>query len=160
MLRRTVTLVLGLSVCTVIAAPAAAQAPLEVIGPDGKSVAVALAALERRTVVVEDRGLRTTFEGVALRDVVARAGAVLGDKLRGTLLAQVVLVTARDGYQVAYAIAELDAAFTDQIVLLADRRDGKPLLPDTGPWQMVVPNDKRPARWMRQVVKIEVKQLK
>ena len=77
----------------------------------------------------------------------------------GKALAQVVIATARDGYQVAYAIAELDAAFTDQIVLLADRRDGRPLLPDTGPWQIVVPNDKRPARWMRQVTRIEVRQL-
>ena len=88
-------------------------------------MAVALEKLERRTVVTEDRGLRTTFEGVALRDVLAQAGVVFGEKLRGKALAQVVIATARDGYQVAYAIAELDAAFTDQIVLLADRRDGR-----------------------------------
>ncbi len=43
------------------------------------------------------------------------------------------IVTARDGYQVAYAISELDAAFSDQVILLADRRDGKPLLP----WQII-----------------------
>jgi hypothetical protein len=61
---------------------------------------------------------------------------------------------------VVYAIAELDAGFTDQIILLADRRDGKPLLPDTGPWQIIVPNDKRAARWIRQVNRIEVRELK
>ncbi len=144
----------------VAAQPAGAQGGLEIIGHDGTTVAVALESFERRTVITQDRGLKTTFEGVALRDVLARAGAVFGEKLRGTLLAQVVLVTARDGYQVAYGIAELDAAFTDQIVLLADRRDGKPLLPDSGPWQIIVPNDKRPARWIRQVSKIEVRQLK
>ena len=142
------------------AAIATGQPAIEVVGVDGKTAFVPFDKLERRTIVTEDRGLRTTFEGVALRDVVAHAGAVLGDKLRGPLLAQVVLVTARDGYQVAYAIAELDAAFTEQIVLLADRRDGKPLLPDTGPWQIIVPGDKRPARWMRQVSRIEVRQLK
>jgi hypothetical protein len=144
----------------IAAQPARAQAGPEIIGLDGKPVAVALETLERRSVVTQDRGLKATFEGVALRDVLARAGAVFGEKLRGTLLAQVVLVTARDGYQVAYGIAELDAAFTDQVVLLADRRDGKPLLPDTGPWQIIVPNDKRPARWIRQVTRIEVRQLK
>ena len=48
-------------------------------------------------------------------------------------------------------------AFTDQIILLADRRDDGPLLPDTGPLQLVVPHDKRPARWVRQVAKIEVR---
>lgn len=151
---------LSLVVTVAAAQIAAAQPAPEIVGPDGKPVTVALDSLERRTVVTQDRGLKATFEGVALRDVLARAGAVFGEKLRGTLLAQVVMVTARDGYQVAYGIAELDAAFTDQIVLLADRRDGKPLLPDTGPWQVIVPNDKRPARWIRQVSRIEVRQLK
>jgi len=148
-------------VCTLIAAGAVVgqNAGIEVVGVEGKPVAVALEKLERRTIVTEDRGLRTTFEGVALRDAVALAGVMFGEKLRGKALAQVVLATARDGYQVAYAIAELDAAFTDQIVLLADRRDGRPLLSDTGPWQIIVPNDKRPARWMRQVSRIEVRQL-
>jgi hypothetical protein len=161
MLRKTVTIAAAVGLCALLSATSAAGQPTpEVIGLDGKSVAVPFDRLERRTIVTEDRGLRTTFEGVALRDVLTHAGAVLGDTLRGTLLAQVVLVTARDGYQVAYAIAELDAAFTDQIVLLADRRDGKPLLPDTGPWQIIVPNDRRPARWMRQVSRIEVRQLK
>ena len=149
-----------LLVTGVAAQTATAQPAIEIVGPDGKAVAVALDSIERRTVVTEDRGVKATFEGVALRDVLARAGAVFGEKLRGTLLAQVVLATARDGYQVAYGVAELDAAFTDQIVLLADRRDGKPLLPDTGPWQIIVPNDKRPARWIRQVSRIEVRQLK
>jgi hypothetical protein len=54
----------------------------------------------------------------------------------------------------------VDAAFSNQVVLLADRRDGKPLLPDTGPLQIVVPNDRRAARWIRQVTAIEVRQLK
>lgn len=148
-------------VCTLIAAAAAVGQPavIDVVGVDGKPVAVVLERLERRTVVTEDRGLRTTFEGVALRDVLAQAGVAFGEKLRGKALAQVVIATARDDYQVAYAIAELDAAFTDQVILLADRRDGRPLLPDTGPWQIIVPNDKRPARWIRQVSKIEVRQL-
>ena len=149
-----------LFVTGVAALTATAHPAIEIVGPDGKAVAVALDSIERRTVVTEDRGVKATFEGVALRDVLARAGAVFGEKLRGTLLAQVVLVTARDGYQVVYGIAELDPAFTDQIVLLADRRDGKPLLPDTGPWQIIVPNDKRPARWIRQVIRIEIRQLK
>lgn len=52
-----------------------------------------------------------------------------------------------------------DAAFNDHIILIADRRDGKPLLPDSGPLQIVVPQDTRPARWIRQVTTLEVKQL-
>lgn len=39
-------------------------------------------------------------------------------------------------------------------------RDDGPLLPDTGPLQLVVPHDKRPARWVRQVAKVEVRDVK
>jgi hypothetical protein len=133
---------------------------IDVIGLDGKSVAVAPEMLERKAIVTEDRGLRTEFEGVSLRDVLIKAGIPFGDALKGPALARVVIASAPDGYRVVYAIAELDAAFTDQVVLLADKRNGQPLLPDTGPWQIVVPSDRRPARWIRQVNKIEVRELK
>lgn len=148
------------AICTLLAVlPAEAQATIDVAGLDGRVVAVSLAGLERSTVIAQDRGLKTIFEGVALRDVLARAGVPFGDALRGTALARVIVASAPDGYRVAYAVAELDAAFTDQIVLLADTRDGRPLLPDTGPLQIIVPNDKRAARWIRQVNKLEVRQL-
>ena len=146
-------------ICTAITATAVLAQSIEVVGLDGRAVSVAPAALERRTVVTEDRGLRTEFQGVALRDVLIKAGIPFGDALKGAALARVIIASAADGYRVAYAIAELDSAFTDQVVLLADSRNGKPLLPDNGPWQIIVPNDKRPARWIRQVHKIEARQL-
>ena len=34
-----------------------------------------------------------------------------------TALAHVIIASAPDDYRVAYAVAELDAAFTDQVVL-------------------------------------------
>lgn len=146
--------------CTAITAASLSAQTIDVVGLDGKTVAVAVHTLERRALVTQDRGLRTEFEGVALRDLLIKAGVPFGDAIRGAALARVVIVTGRDGYRVVYAIAELDAGFTDQIILLADRRDGKPLLPDTGPWQIIVPDDKRAARWIRQVNRIEVRELK
>lgn len=125
---------------------------------EGRSVLVSLAGLERRTIVTADRGLRTTFEGVAVRDVLKAAGVAVSG-LKGRALAQVVIATGRDGYQVAFAMAEIDSDFTDRIILVADKRDGQPLLPDTGPRQIIVPDEKRPARWVRQFVKLEVRQL-
>lgn len=145
--------------CTAISATAASAQSIEVVGLDGKPITVALATLERRTVVTQDRGLRVEFQGVALRDVLISAGVPL-TPLRGAAMARVVIASAPDGYRVAYAIAELDPEFTDQVILLADRRGGKPLLADTGPLQIIVPNDKRAARWIRQVNKIEVRELK
>ena len=128
-MRKTMLVVTVAALCTVKTATAAAAQTLDVVGLDGKTVAATLDTLERRTIV------------------------------KGPALARVIIASAPDGYRVAYAIAELDAALTDQVVLVADRRDGRTLLPDTGPLQVVVPNDKRPARWIRQVNKIEVRQL-
>ena len=144
--------------CTAMTATSVSAQAIEVVGLDGKSVSVQLATLERRTVVTQDRGLRAEFQGVAVRDVLIKAGVPF--ELRGPAMARVVIASAPDGYRVAYAIAELDPGFTDQVVLLADRRDGKPLLPDTGPFQIVVPNDKRAARWIRQVNRLEVRELR
>ena len=147
--------------CTLTtAAYASAQPSIAVIGLDGRKVAVSLTGLERHTLVTADRaGIKTTHEGALLRDVLAKAGVPLGEALRGKALARAVIATAADGYQVAYAIAEVDEAFNDFTILIIDRRDGQPLLPDAGPLQIVVPQDKRPARWIKQVTTLEVRQL-
>lgn len=68
----------------------------------------------------------------------------------------VVLVDARDDYRVAFALTEFDPAFTDREILLADRVDGRPLDESTGPWQIVVPGEKRHARWVRMVKTVRV----
>lgn len=159
MIGKRVKTLIGALACTAIAAAAASAQTIEVVGLNGRATMVALEDLVRRTVVTQDRGLRAEFEGVALRDVLAKAGVEFGAALKGPALARVIIARAADSYRVAYAIAELDPAFTDQVILLADRRDGKPLLPDTGPWQIVVPNDRRAARWIRQVNRLEVRQL-
>jgi hypothetical protein len=117
-----------------------------------------LAALPRVRVEAFDahRKVTSTFEGVRLADVVAKAGAPLGDDLRGEALATYVVVEAVDGYRVLFALAELDPAFNSREVVLADRRDGQPLGEDEGPFRVVVPGDKRPARWIRMVRSITV----
>jgi len=148
-------------VCTLTGAlPAAAQSSLDVVGLDGRKATVQLAGLERKVVETADAaGLKTTHEGVPLRDVLAKAGVPMGSGLKGPGLARVVIATAADDYRVAFALAEVDADFNDHVILIADTRNGKPLLPDTGPLQIVVPQDKRAARWVRQVTTLEVRQL-
>jgi len=41
-------------------------------------------------------------------------------------------------------------------VLLADKRDGKPLSADEGPIRIVVPGEKRQGRWVRQVQELRI----
>ncbi len=119
-----------------------------------------LSHLSRRSVRAAEHGKEAAFEGVALSDVLKMAGIPTGESLRGKQLVKYLLVDARDGYQVVFALAELDSAFTDREVLLADRRDGKPLSAEEGPLRIVVPGEKRPARWARQVRELRIGSIK
>lgn len=139
---------------------AGAQTSIEVVGLDGRKMAISIQGLDRKSVTTVDQaGIKTIHEGVLMRDVLAKANVPLGEALRGKALARAVVATAVDGYQVAFAIAEIDAAFNDHLILIVDRRNGQPLLPDSGPLQIVVPQDRRPARWIRQIATLEIKQL-
>ncbi|GLQ98457.1 molybdopterin-dependent oxidoreductase [Dyella mobilis] len=95
------------------------------------------------------------WQGVNLEDVLQRAGAPSGESLRGHGLATIVRVTATDHYQVVFSLGELDPMLGNQQVLLVDTQDGHPLAKN-GPFRLVVPNDKRPARWIHDVSTIEV----
>ncbi len=91
-----------------------------------------------------------------LIEVVSRAGVPTGAELRGPGVALYVVVEAADGYRAVFALPELDPAFTDRVILLADRRDGRPLSDREGPLQVIVPGEKKHARWVRQVVRLAI----
>ncbi len=107
--------------------------------------------------VTDEKGAPVTYEGVALSEILERAGAPLGKALRGKQMTLYLLVTASDGYRALFALAELDPAYTDKVVLLADRRDGHPLAATEGPFRIVVPNEKRHARWVRNVTTLSIR---
>jgi DMSO/TMAO reductase YedYZ molybdopterin-dependent catalytic subunit len=115
-----------------------------------------LAAMPRRAVTASAHHVSGTWEGVEIRELLTRAGVSAGDALRGPALATAVVVTGADGYRMVFAIAELDPAFTDRVAILADRKDGAPLPPNAAPFQLIMTGEKRPARWVGQVVAIEL----
>src|SRR6516162_10226594 len=119
-----------------------------------------LAAMPRAKAVTDNNGIQTTYEGVLLSDVLKKAGVVLGAGLRGPALAGYVLASASDGYQVVFSIGELDPDMTDGQFLLADTANGKPLFGENGAFRLVIPTDKRGARSVRLLTRIEVVQLK
>jgi hypothetical protein len=55
-----------------------------------------------------------------------------------------------------FALPELDPAFTDKQVLLAFLKDGKALDDKEGPYRIVIPDEKRMARWVRQVTTLKI----
>ena len=57
-----------------------------------------------------------------------------------------------------YPEVDLDPDFTDRVILLADRRDGHPLSSKEGPFRIVVPGEKRHARWVREVTALVIQE--
>lgn len=119
-----------------------------------------LAKMPRDTVSVPSPdGGKVVYEGVTLFAVLQKAGAPFGKQLRGKALANYVLAKAHDGYQVTFTLGELDPEFGNASVLLADKRDGKPLPDKQGPYRLVCPNDKEGARSVRMLETLEVVRL-
>lgn len=120
-----------------------------------------LKALPHTEITAADRdGKERRYAGVALITLLNQAGASTGAVLKGKNLTKYVVVKAADGYEVVFALAELDPDFSTRTILLADSVNGTLLTDGVGPYRVVVPGEKKPARWIRQVTAIEVKQAK
>jgi hypothetical protein len=116
-----------------------------------------LSRLPRETIEFEEPGHeKGTYEGVSVHDLLLKAGIASGKELRGKALATYILATGQDGYQVVYALAELDPDLTAARVIVADKRDGKNLSEEQGPFRMICGTDKRAARGVRKLVSLEV----
>lgn len=116
-----------------------------------------LARLPRREIKAMDHdGIEATYSGIELREILIPAGAKMGKDLHGAAVGQYLIIDAVDGYHAVYSITELDPDHTDKVVILADRRDGKPLDAKNGPWQVIATGEKKHARWVRQVTGLRV----
>ncbi len=117
-----------------------------------------LAKMRRVAVKAADRdGKEHQFSGIPLADILQLAGVTMGGQLRGENMAKYLLVKSADGYEVVFSLPELDSAFTDRVIILADQADGSPLPANKGPFRIVVPGEKKPARWIWQVTALVVR---
>jgi DMSO/TMAO reductase YedYZ molybdopterin-dependent catalytic subunit len=145
------------------AAPASAPA-LKIGGNVSNPLELSLADLKnmpRKTITVTNPHDKKseTYEGVLLQALLLKAGAPQGHDMRGPAMTTYLLAEASDGYRVLFSLPELDPDFTDAQVLVADTIDGAPLGPNAGPLRLVVPQDKRPARWIRMLKSLTVVQV-
>jgi DMSO/TMAO reductase YedYZ molybdopterin-dependent catalytic subunit len=110
-----------------------------------------LKTMPRKTLtVVHPHDKKTEkYEGVALEEILHKAGVPQGEALRGPAMATYVVAEGADGYRVVFSLAELDSGIADSEVLVADTIDGAPLGDKLGPFRLVAPHEKRPARWVR-----------
>jgi DMSO/TMAO reductase YedYZ molybdopterin-dependent catalytic subunit len=134
---------------TLTVVPAPGAAPVTLKSSD-------LAKLPLKRVETADGDQKMVFEGVTLVDVLLSVGFTFGQTMRGDRMSNYLVIESRDGYRVVYALPELDPAFTDDVVILAFRQDGKPLTQDNGPFRVVAPGHKRHARWARQVTALKI----
>ncbi len=159
----------AISLCALLVGAASAQstqsaAPVISLSISGevekpqKLTATDLAKLPQRSLRAKGHdGKEAEFTGVPLVEVLKLAGVKFGEDLRGKNLALYLVVEAADGYRAVYALPELDSTYTDKLILLATKREGKPLEEKEGPLRIVVPDEKKQARWVRQVTGLVIK---
>ncbi len=111
----------------------------------------------KKLTVVNPHNKKTeTYEGVLLEDLLRKAAVTQGENLRGAAMATYVLAEAIDGYRVVFSLAELDSGILESEVIVADTMDGAALGAKEGPFKLVAPHEKRPARWVRMLKSITV----
>ncbi len=106
--------------------------------------------------VQDDAGRASEYTGVPISRLLESAGIALGKSISGARFAEYVMVRAKDGYRVLFSLAEIDPAFRERTVLICYRKDGGDLPAMEGPLRVVVADEKRHARWARQVDSIEI----
>jgi len=114
-----------------------------------------LTAMPQTTVTVynEHTKANETYTGVPLMDLLAQLGVPAtphGKEMRLYLVA-----VGSDDYQAVYSVAEVNPSLHDATVIVADTENGKPLAAD-GPLKLIATREKRPARWVRNLVAIRV----
>jgi hypothetical protein len=137
--------------------PAPAAGPLKITYGDQSAewTVASLAALPHTTVSVynEHTKANETYAGVPLIDLLTKLG--VPDKPRGKQFKLYLVAVGSDGYKVVYSLGEVTPDVHDATVLVADSEDGKPIAAD-GPLKMIATGEKRPARWVRNLVAIRV----
>jgi len=135
----------------------AANGPLKITfgKKSAEWTAAKLAALPHQTITVynEHAKANQTYSGVQVIDLMTPLG--VPDKPRGKEFRLYLVAEGADGYQVVFSAAEATPDVHDATLIVADAMDGKPL-GINGPLQLVATGEKRPARWVRNLISIRV----
>jgi hypothetical protein len=141
-------------------APSAPSTHLTIKTYDDKTLSLSpeeLAALPHKSVSVFNAHSKTneTYSGVLLADLLSKVGVPLGEAVRGKLFLIGIVASGTDNYGVLYSLAEVDPAIHTGDVIIADTLDGQKLTKD-GAFKMVSSEERRPARWVRNLTSISV----
>ena len=99
---------------------------------------------------------RHVFRAVPLYAVLDLAGARFGPE-RDAAARSCVVAMGWDGYQAVAAWGEFDPELGDEPVLLGWEQDGRPLAPERRPIHLIVPGDRRDARGVWGLVRLDLR---
>jgi hypothetical protein len=137
--------------------PLVAAGPLKIVFGDKSSewTLATLALLPHKTITVHNEHTKAdeNYSGVQLIDLLTPLG--VASKPRGKDLRLYIVAAGSDGYEAVYSIGEINPDVNNSTVIVADAENGKPLA-DDGPLKVVATGEKRPARWVRNLVSIRV----
>jgi hypothetical protein len=152
-----------------LAAPPAA-AGLAVGGDLPRTGTLALADLGKlpaESFELSGPGGKHRARGVRLDRILVQFGFSAGEMGKGESIRdkragwkKVVRATAADGFEAAFSCAELSEQMGPTRAYVVFELDGKPLGSDLGPLRLAVPTDKEPSRSLRQLVRVEVVDLR
>lgn len=136
--------------------PAAAEALKITFGDKSATWTVAtLASLPHVSVSVHNEHTKAdeTYSGVPLIALLTPVG--VNEHPRGKDLRLYVVAEGSDLYEAVYSSGEITPDVNNSTVIVADTENGKPMT-DDGPLKLIATGEKRPARWVRNLVAIKV----
>ena len=144
-----------------VAKPPAAPSTSLTLTVDGKATIFSVAelkAIPQKTVQVHNEHSKAdeTYSGVPLGDLLAKAGFVADKTTQRKMLRSYLRAEGSDKYWVIYSLTEVEASEHEGDVIVATSLDGKPLGVD-GELKLVSTADKKPERWVRNLVAIVLK---
>jgi hypothetical protein len=140
------------------------QAPLSTsltLTVDGKATVFSVAELkampqETLKILNEHTKVDEEYSGVALSDLLAKAGFVADKTTQKKMLHSYLRVEGTDKYWVVYSVTEVEGSEHTGGVFVATSMDGKGLGAD-GNFKLVSTADKKPQRWVRNLEAITLK---
>ncbi|WP_161992654.1 molybdopterin-dependent oxidoreductase [Aureimonas leprariae] len=157
-----IVLCVGLTLPATAEMPAGSVPKIEVAGEGVQNIALDRSDLSAMPSVEQEIAFQTSkgehrgrYRGVPLLAVLERVGLLAADGHHAELRRS-VLVKGRDGYSVAFSVGELEPDFGDRAAMIALTENGRPLFEREG-LRLIMPGDKRGARSVMDVVRIEVR---
>jgi Oxidoreductase molybdopterin binding domain len=142
---------------TLVATLILAQAPCSVTADRLPFDPAKLGELVKVEIKLNEDGQVVTYSGVPLATLLETQAKNVGSMAGLRALSDsVLLVRGTDGYQAAVSAAAVAMDAKGERFLLAMTRNGKPLETGQGPVRLIVPNDPKHVRWVKDVATIRI----